>query len=327
LLAAFAGPNFDLWTYDKDGKHTHIPRDGKKTEIATLWQNYLRGTSWREKMGWIVLSTIIVFLFMKMLFVMFAPPAFPHRGQLVQDLSFYLIRLNVVLLWGVIFWTSYEARVCAQFIQAVNRMAGHHTWTTPPVNSTEAEFAVRTEDLADYFEFRLITRATQRIQWLIYLPFVSILFMVLARSDLFDAMDFPLPLIAVVVLSLCYAIYSEILLRKCAINAQNKALKEYEDRLFELKGQGDHLTPAGTDHASSVPADVIADANSAKANAALPRITAGQITLLMERIRNTHEGALAPPYQQPALQAVLLPFGGYGSVQLIEYLMSLRTFG
>ncbi len=326
-LAAFAGPNFDLWAYDKDGKRTRIQGDGKKTEIVTLWQNYLRATSWREKIGWIVLSTVIVFLFMKMLFVMFAPPAFPHRGQLIQDLSIYLVRLNVVILWGVIFWTSYEARVCAQLIQTVNRTPGRNRWSTPPVNSIEAEFAGRTEDLADYFDFRLIARATQRIQWLIYLPFVSILFMVLARSDLFDAMDFPLPLIAVVVLSLCYAIYSEILLRRCVINAQNKALKEYEDRLFALQGQGDRQAPTGTDGASSATAELITVVNSVQANSTLPPITAGQITLLMERIRNTREGALAPLSQQPALQALLLPFGGYGSVQLIEYLMSLTLSG
>jgi hypothetical protein len=51
-------------------------------------------------------------------------------------------------------------------------------------------------------------------------------------------------------------------------------------------------------------------------------ITAEQIQLLMERIRNTKEGAFAPLSQQPALQALLLPFGGLGGVQLIEYLMS-----
>ncbi len=43
----------------------------------------------------------------------------------------------------------------------------------------------------------------------------------------------------------------------------------------------------------------------------------------MERIRNTREGAFAPFPQQPALQALLLPFGSYGGVQLIEYLFKL----
>lgn len=328
-LAAFAGPNFDLWAYDKDGKRTRnsIQRDGKKTEITTLWQNYLRATSWREKIGWVVLSTVIVFLFMKMTFVLFAPPTFPHRGQLVQDLNVYLVRLNVVILWGVIFWTSYEARACARLIEAVNKTSRPHVWSPLPVNSIEARFAGRTEDLADYLDFRLIARATQRIQWLIYLPFVSILFIVLARSDLFDAMDFPPPLIAVVVLSLCYAIYSEMLLRRCAVNARTQALKEYEDQLFALEGRGHNPAPAGTGGATSDTAEVIAVVNNAQADSTQSRISAEQIQFLMERIRNTHEGALAPFSQQPALQALLLPFGGYGGVQLIEYMMSLTQSG
>lgn len=43
----------------------------------------------------------------------------------------------------------------------------------------------------------------------------------------------------------------------------------------------------------------------------------------MSRIRNTHAGVFAPFAQQPALQALLLPFGGYGGIQIIEYLFKL----
>ena len=328
-LAVFTGPNVDLWAYDKDGKRTRNPiqRDGKKTEIATLWQNYLRATSWREKIGWVVLSTVIVFLFMKMLFILFALPAFPHRGELVQHLHVYLVRLNVIILWGVIFWTSYEARACARLIAALNKAPRFYVWSSLPANSIESQFTGRAEDLADYVNFRLVVRATQRIQWLIYLPFVSILFMVVAQSDLFDAMDFPPSLIAVVVLSLCYAVHSEMLLRTCAVNARTEALKEFEDQLFALEGQGDSPAPAGTSGATSGTAEVIAIVHDAQTVSTQPRISAEQIRLLMERIRNTREGALAPFSQQPALQALLLPFGGYGGVQLIEYMMSLTQSG
>src|SRR5215468_6640044 len=48
-----------------------------------------------------------------------------------------------------------------------------------------------------------------------------------------------------------------------------------------------------------------------------------QIKLLMEGIRNTREGAFVPFTQQPALHALLLPFGSYGGLQVIEYLMNL----
>lgn len=324
-LMVLAGPNVDLWAYDKDGKHVRnlSPRDGKKMEVATLWQNYLRATSWREKTGWIVLSTATVYLFMKMLFVLFEPPAFPHRGELVDDLNGHLIRLNMIVLWVVIFWASYEARACARLIDALDKSPRLYSWPPLPANSPEARFIGRPEDLAGYLDFRLIIRATQRVQWLIYLPFISILFMVVARSDLFDAMDFPLPLILVIVLSLSYAIHSEMLLRKCAIGARKKALKEYEDRLFALEGQGNSLAPAEAGGVTSLDdIEPIAAVSNAKTVSMPSGISTEQIQFLMEDIRNTREGALAPLSHQPALQALLLPFGGYGGVQLIEYMMS-----
>ena len=51
-------------------------------------------------------------------------------------------------------------------------------------------------------------------------------------------------------------------------------------------------------------------------------LSAEQIGILTTLIRETRRGPFAPLSQQPFMQAVLLPFGGYGGVQLIEYLMA-----
>jgi len=56
-----------------------------------------------------------------------------------------------------------------------------------------------------------------------------------------------------------------------------------------------------------------------------PPVYTEKIDRLMRRIRNTNTGVFAPFAQQPALQALLLPFGGYGGVQIIEYLV--KFFG
>ena len=86
--------------------------------------------------------------------------------------------------------------------------------------------------LDDYLDFQLIVLATRRIHWLIYLPFVLLLFLVLARSSLFDAMDFPLTLIFVTGLALAYAVYTAVLLRRSAEAARAKALEHYDARLL-----------------------------------------------------------------------------------------------
>jgi hypothetical protein len=119
-------------------------------------------------------------------------------------------------------------------------------------------------------------------------------------------MDFPLALILVTGLALAYALYTAVLLRRSAEAARAKAIEHYNARLLVQARQKD--TPAPVDTSMSAALSV--------------PISAKQIELLMERIRNTREGAFARFSQQPALQALLLPFGGYGGVQLVEYLIN-----
>ncbi|HET7061504.1 MAG TPA: hypothetical protein VFI43_04925 [Nitrosospira sp.] len=320
ISALFVGPHIDVSGLDKDGKRIadELLRSGAKLQVSTLWQNYLRVTNWREALEWVTLSTVTALIFVALLFFLYGNPVFPHRGDLVQNLNAILGFLNALMLWAVIFWTSYEARACARLINTLGK-TGEHLWSDPPIETLDARLGVRTDDLTPYIDFRLITALTRRIQLLIYLPFISILFIIVGRSDLFDAMDFPPALIAVVVLSLGYAIYTEIVLRSAALDARGQILKEYEERLFVMEG---NVPAEAPDRTRDAPLATATPGNSSQTSTSRPPITAEQIKLLMERIRNTHEGAYAPISQQPALQALLLPFGGLGGVQLIEYLMS-----
>src|SRR5262245_60594622 len=300
-----AGPHLDLASFGPAGK-SRQKRAGAPVEIATLWQNYLRATTWCEMRGWIFASTAIVILLALASFYFFGIPSFPHRGQLVQMLYLILGTLNLVFLWLIIFWVAYETRACARFIEILSDVCS--VWPKPLLDREEPKTGVPRSYLDHYLDFQLIVSATERIHGLIYLPFVLPLFMVLARSSIFDAMDFPLALVFITGLALAYAVYSAVLLRRSAESARVKALEYYDARL---------LAQARLKDSPSV----------ATANAVVARtqalISAEQIKLLMERILSTRKGAFAPFTQQPVLQALLLPFGGYGGVQLVEYLINL----
>ena len=150
------------------------------------------------------------------------------------------------------------------------------------------------------------------------MPFLSIVLIIIARSDVFDAMDLPLPIVILIGLSLLYAVHSQIILQKAAIATKDKALRDLTIQLFEKERfkvsstwgeQGSNTKLAG---------------NSGKVGFSeeATTLSAEQIRILMTRIRETRQGPFAPLSQQPFVQAVLLPFGGYGGVQLIEYLMA-----
>ena len=305
MSAWLNGPHLKLALFDEAGNAeassvvTKESTEKKIFDITTLWQNYLLATSWREMAGWIFSSMLLVGGLGVAAYFVFGKASFPHRGQLVVTLHTILVLFNGPLLWLVIFWVGYETRACSRFIETL--IGARSLWPPVLLDHEEASTGVPSAHLDDYLDFKLIVHATQRIHWLIYLPFVGILFLVLSRSNFFDTMDFPLALVFVTGLALTYALYSAVLLRKSAEAARARVLKNYETRLLTQTRATD-----------SQPPFMMASPVSAE-----------QIKILMERIRGTREGAFAPFAQQPALQALLLPFGGYGSVQIIEYLFKL----
>jgi hypothetical protein len=242
---------------------------------------------------WIGMSYVLVIPVAVVAFVVLGFPSFPGRGELVANLHLLLLAPSVLLLWGTIFWGSYQTRACGGFIEILSRMRGEEL-----DRLLECEEAARADVprtcLATYLAFRLMVRATARIHGFIYLPFILILFMVMGRSDLFDAMDFPPAIVFVAGFALAYALYTAVWLRRRAEALRKRLLAHYETLLMKPASSEDSLLAVSSD----------------------------QIERLMKRIRGTSEGAFARFSEQPALQALLLPFGGYGSVQLIQYVLA-----
>lgn len=281
----------------------------------------------REMMGWIVSSTVMVGILFFVAYRVFEMPSFPHRGQLVQNLNYFVALLNALILWPVIFWVSYQTRACTQLTRVLSNM--NNVWPKRLLGRKEAETGVPRAYLSGYLDFQLIMRATQRIHCLIYLPFVSILFMVVARSDLLDAMNFPLVLVFVIGLVLAYALGSEVLLRRGAVAARTKVISYYETLLLRMQAAPKNSSfvevYATIDQARLKGSPPLTVASSKPSGLTEPQISTEQIKLLLERIRNTREGVFAPITEQPALRALLLPFGGFGGAQLIEYLINLTV--
>ena len=49
-----------------------------------------------------------------------------------------------------------------------------------------------------------------------------------------------------------------------------------------------------------------------------------QLEMIIQKIKQMDEGAFAPFSQQPVLRAILIPFGSYGGVMLLESLRYLN---
>ncbi len=282
--ATLIGPHLKLVSFCKHGKAV----EKKHTRVTTLWKNYLRATSFYEKKYWIAFSLLIGIIFIFATVMAQHKPGFLYRGQLIEILYNLLVGINALVLWLSIFWVGYETRVCTRFVEALRGVPNE--WPDTLLKRTNDETGVAPDQLENYLDFQLIVRATQRIEWLIYLPFVSLFFMMLAGSHFFGALDFSLAQVFPIGLALTYALYHAWLLNKSAKKMRGRAINYYKDKRSRLGP---------------------------------PSLNTEPFDRLIRRINNTHEGAFAYVAQQPALQALLMPFGGYGSVQLIEYLFKL----
>lgn len=290
LAAIWNGPNLDLTAFDAKGRPGP---PASELDISALWQNYLRATNWHEQGGWIAASAVIVFLLSLITFSIFDIPSFPHRGELVKFLHYILLGLTIPLLWLSILWIGYENRACTQFVEALGKI--RRLWPESLLKREASETGIPQAYIDHYLSFHLIVAATQRIQALIYLPFISLFFTVIARSDLFDTMDFPLPLLLIVLITLFYTLYTARRLRKSAENLRTQILTHYD--LLLLK----QAQPQAQAH---------------------PPLSTEQINRLLNQIRATRQGAFAAFSQRPVLSALLLPFGGFGGTQLIDYLFT-----
>jgi hypothetical protein len=150
--------------------------------------------------------------------------------------------------------------------------------------------------LDDWIDARLIAEHTAAIGPLIVFPFILLALAVVGRSQLFDNWAIGGDQLAVLVCYVLWAVAMAAMLNIGAEMTRRKALEGMEADLLWLKG-------AGRDYAR----------------------LAERYPDLIAQVRNLRQGAFAPFFEQPLVQAILVPLGGAGGVQLVEYLMFARA--
>ena len=150
--------------------------------------------------------------------------------------------------------------------------------------------------LDDWIDARLLAEHTAAIGRLIVFPFILVALLVVGRSQLLDNWYIGGAVLAGLVFYVLWAIAMAALLNHDAEQARQKALRGMEADLRWLKGAGPDFD---------------------KFKDGFPD--------LIEQVRKLREGAFAPFFEQSLVQAILVPLGGAGGVQLISLLMYARA--
>jgi hypothetical protein len=150
--------------------------------------------------------------------------------------------------------------------------------------------------LDDWIDSRLLAEHTEVVGRFIIFPFILVGLLVVARSALFDNWYVGGAVLAGFVVYLLWSIAMATVLNYDAEQARKKALRGMEADLRWLRG-------------ANAPFDKLRDTFDG----------------LINQVRNLRQGAFAPFFEKPIVQAILVPLGGAGGVQLIQLLMYARS--
>jgi hypothetical protein len=306
--------NAKVWSWQSN---EDLPEPDHPVDGAALWKNYqMRLRGWRRlkrNLIWFVLVAALILTVTTL--AGSSPSAMPGRGFSDRILIAGTVSLNglmvlillvlvgdvTILTWHFIsllkggrtvYPRSTVRRFAAQLGPELQNQAAQQ------IDALAAErnrVGGRNSLLDDWIDMRLISEHTAAIGPLIVFPFVLIGLVIVSRSRLFD--NWHVSDVAVILFAclVAWSVGMAVLLNRGAEMARRISLERMEADALWLKG-------AGPGYAG----------------------LADQFPRLIDQVRDLRKGAFAPFFEQPLVQALVVPLGGAGGVQLLDYLILAR---
>ncbi|HXQ81350.1 MAG TPA: hypothetical protein VN775_08565 [Opitutaceae bacterium] len=256
-----------------------------------LWRYLCERSTPARRHARVALMTASFALASACLFFVIGPPAAPTRGKFSAICDGVLLSAASVLLLYLVFWVVDEIQSCCRFVARLGREEPS-LWPPKAYEGIQSiEKHAERKAASAYIEVSFIGRLTAEAVPLIMLPFVVLTLLVVARWRFFA--NWPLAPAVLLVLGADAAICAlcALLLKRTATEAKRGAVQHIGLNAADARAAG---------------RDGVADALQA----------------LQADMEANEEGAFLPWHQQPFVRAVLLPFGGGGVLQAIEFLMS-----
>jgi hypothetical protein len=254
--------------------------DGSKVTIDHYWREYRRRDSFLYR--FIRLAPIILsYIALCGLIISFSRPMPPVRGSISILSDTVILGMSVLASILLIFYSFDVIRICRRFIDLLAEQAP--AWSAHSLSilaGPEAEKAK--ESMGEWMLVHLIAQRTEVVGRVVFYPFIVWFIMVVSRLDYFDNWRTPVGLAIVITLGAAFAWSCALVLRWSAEHARQMALH----RLMKMQVSA---VAAGSD---------------------APQLK--RIEFAMDSVRSNRRGAFAPYSQSPVIQALMVPFGGFG---------------
>lgn len=287
-IRGFANQFCDTVDYNWDGVV-----DSNASDMAELWQIYLRRDSMRYR---IIRLIPIIFFYVALcvlIFLAFKKPVAPVRGTLSWGADKMALIFSVGFFIVLNFYVFDVTRTFRRFIDLAGKMT---QWPEASVQRFCSKHTGQVDEaLKEWMLIRLIAIRSDALGKLIFYPFVIWFILFVARVNYFDNWHLPIGLSIIITLGAVYVWSSAFVLRRSAERARGTAVQRLNRQMAGTLAEN----PAGADQVR-------------------------QIEFVLKEVKSTQQGAFAPFSQHPVLQALLIPFGGVGGLYLFDFLTKLN---
>jgi hypothetical protein len=251
--------------------------------VSKVWQIYQVNGKPAQRWKRVAVMSGLYLAASSILFRVFGQPHVPYRG----NGSWWAVSLPLfagVLCQMILTFFVVDATCLCRILV---KQLSHHQNNWPAQAAERWGIPVNAAD--EVLAVDLIARRTKLIGKMILYPFAVLFLIILSRNLYFDRWDWPISLFLVYSTNSLIAFCCAIALWLSGKKVLQWGLDGLQKKLIRAEGEGNDKL-------------------------------AKQLTLLIEEVRSTREGAFASLSEQPLFVALFLPFGGIGAASLLDLL-------
>ena len=293
---------------------THKTGGIKRVNVKVLWRIYCRNTSAPLRIGRVLRNSLVFPVIAISVLFMFGFPNVPYRGNASFLAHILLLIFSVTVFIFLVVTVIDVTWRCVDLISQLDkhtsvwpkntlcrfalradipaRISALHPTPAQELKQLRNELAKRDKfHLDEWLDIEFIAAHTKVVGKLVYYPFIMLVLMMFARSKIFDNWNMPIGLILIFLSMAGLSVACALYLRRAGDKSRQKILRKIDDMKIALS-----LEPESV------------------ARSTLEK----RIEIVTQQIEKVNEGAFLPFTQDPAIQALLLPFGGWGGITLLE---------
>jgi hypothetical protein len=257
-------------------------------DVEALWMLYLQDGRPRARLLRVLLFALLYTLLSLVAFEMW-PDVARFRGRLSYEINYCIFIASVVTFNLLLFYVVDALIICNRFVKRLNIGLD---W--PPASYAKFKDALGQQTpLKEWMTVKFIASRTDAVGGLVYLPFILLFLIIIARNSVFGHWNLTPSVVALLSVSAAIVIVAGLRLRGTTEAARGAALASLTDQLIVAKG---------------VPNDSLVR----------------QLELIINQVKELRQGAFAPYTDQKFIRALLLPLAGLASTALIEYMSLVK---